>query len=346
MKFIGFKQDPLRPINLSDKKKWRKAKDGTYKLISPDVEKDKQFFSAEVTTKALDKPNEKLWIYGIANANIVDRMQERLDPQGLDILDYMKNRQLLAHHSYYHPIGQVEELEINEGGVHFSAWIGDPARAELTDMQKEIRSLVSQGILRTVSVGFIPKKVRAPLFDDNGAMKEPAVIESWELLELSVVAVPCNQDSVFEMRSSKTSDTINTNSQQDTDDNAADALDDSLTNEGDDVKTKVKAEAEPAPPAEDSKPKDMSEEILTTCRGMYEMVKRQADVMDLILAKLEEDTAQDTGEAPADAPPAEEPSKSISETRLDDIEKTIAGFKSQFDKLTDVVKLLSIRFNK
>jgi uncharacterized coiled-coil protein SlyX len=31
-------------------------------------------------------------------------------------------------------------------------------------------------------------------------MEEPAVIEQWELLELSVVSVPCNQDSVFQMR--------------------------------------------------------------------------------------------------------------------------------------------------
>jgi len=128
-------------------------------------------------------------------------MQERLDPRGLDITDYLKNPVLLAHHSYHNPIGQVDGIDIREDGVHFSAWIGDPAKSELTSIQKEIRSLVSQGILKTVSVGFIPKKVRPCEYDSQGALTAPAIIESWELLELSVVAVPCNQDSVFATRS-------------------------------------------------------------------------------------------------------------------------------------------------
>lgn len=201
VKFLGFRPDPMRPMDLSNKNKWASSDGRTFKLLSPDLETDRQFAYAEVkVVKALNQ-GERLTINGIANANIIDRMQERLDPRGLDVTDYMKNSVLLAHHSYYHPIGQVDAIDVQDDGVHFSAWIGDPAKSELTAMQKEIRSLVAQGILRTVSVGFIPKKVRAPLFDSQGIMTEPCVIESWELLELSVVAVPCNQDSVFQMRS-------------------------------------------------------------------------------------------------------------------------------------------------
>jgi hypothetical protein len=208
-KFIGFSFNPLRPLNLDDRSKWTREGDTrTYKLISPDLEKDRQFATAHFEVKNVVAkpgvkgydPSQKLYIAGVANANIVDRVQERLDPVGLDIQNYLKNRQLLAHHSYYHPVGQVEDLMVQEDGVHFTAWIGDPAKGELTDMQREIRSLAAQGILRTVSVGFIPKKIKAPLFGENGELQEPAVIEQWELLELSIVAVPCNQDSVFEVR--------------------------------------------------------------------------------------------------------------------------------------------------
>jgi HK97 family phage prohead protease len=188
-------------MDLANKNKWASSDGRTFKLLSPDLETDRQFAYAEVkVVKALNQ-GERLSINGIANANIIDRMAERLDPRGLDVTDYMKNSVLLAHHSYHHPIGQVDAIEIQDDGVHFSAWIGDPSKSELTPMQKEIRSLVAQGILKTVSVGFIPKKVKAPLFDSQGIMTEPCVIESWELLELSVVAVPCNQDSVFQMRS-------------------------------------------------------------------------------------------------------------------------------------------------
>ena len=200
-KFLSFRPDPLRPMNLKDDKKWASTDDGkTFKLIAPDIEKDKQYAYAEIkSAKAMD-PAERLQITGIANANIMDRMQERLDPVGVDLQHYLKNAILLAHHSYYHPIGQVDAIEIQEDGVHFSGWIGDPSKAKLTPMQEEIRSLVSQGILKTVSVGFIPKKVRAPLYNEAGNLEEPCVIEQWELLELSVVAVPCNQDSVFQVR--------------------------------------------------------------------------------------------------------------------------------------------------
>ncbi len=200
LKFLSFRRDPLKSFDFADKAKWQDVGGGSFKLLKPDMKKDRMF--AAGTVKALKQvdPSERLYISGIANANIVDRMQERLDPRGIEVADYLKNAQLLAHHSYYHPVGQVEQLEIQEDGVHFRGWIGDPVKGELTEMQKEVRSLVSQGILKTVSVGFIPKKVRAPLFDDQGNMTEPCVIESWELLELSVVSVPCNQDSVFEMR--------------------------------------------------------------------------------------------------------------------------------------------------
>lgn len=201
VKFLGFRPDPMRPMDLSNKNKWASSDGRTFKLLSPDLDTDRQFAYAEVkVTKALNQ-GERLSINGIANANIIDRMAERLDPRGLDVTDYMKNSVLLAHHSYHHPIGQVDAIEVQDDGVHFSAWIGDPSKSELTPMQKEIRSLVAQGILKTVSVGFIPKKVKAPLFDSQGIMTEPCVIEAWELLELSVVAVPCNQDSVFQMRS-------------------------------------------------------------------------------------------------------------------------------------------------
>jgi len=200
VKFLSFRPDPMRPMQLQDKTKWQSSDGRTFKLLSPNIETDKQFAYGEIKSSKALQQGERLVINGIANANIIDRMQERLDPRGIEVDDYMKNSMLLAHHSYYHPIGQVDAIEIQEDGIHFSGWIGDPGKAELTPMQKEIRSLVAQGILKTVSVGFIPKKVRAPLYNDQGIMTEPCVIEAWELLELSVVAVPCNQDSVFQMR--------------------------------------------------------------------------------------------------------------------------------------------------
>jgi len=121
----------------------------------------------------------------------VHHLEERLDPRGLDAVSFLKNKQLLAFHDHSLPVGQVEELDIQEDGVKFLG---------LTLAQQEIRSLILQDILKTVSVGFIPKKIQAPVFGDNGDLEEELVILLWELLELSIVSVPANQDSVFEVR--------------------------------------------------------------------------------------------------------------------------------------------------
>lgn len=145
-------------------------------------------------------PEAPLVIHGMANRNMIDRYEEVLNPVGCDARNFLMNPVLLAHHSYYCPIGQVSLVQPEDDGVHFEAWIGDPSKAPLTEMQQEVRSLVAQGILKTVSVGFIPRKIKQPAWGKNGELLEPAVIEEWELLELSVVAVPCNPESLFDVK--------------------------------------------------------------------------------------------------------------------------------------------------
>lgn len=204
MAYLSFKSNPLRPLDYKNNKRWEKTAGGVYVLNKKDVEADKQFtpilqlkeFDPEI--KAYD-PHALMNIQGVANANIVDRVDERLDPRGCMVQSYLKNPQLLAHHCYHYPIGQVTTLNIEEGGVTFGGWVGDPSKAPLTAMQIEMRSLLAQGIIRTVSVGFIPLKIRAPLYNNNGGLEEALVIEQWELLEISLVAVPCNQDSLIEV---------------------------------------------------------------------------------------------------------------------------------------------------
>jgi len=142
----------------------------------------------------------RLVISGMANAAIIDRMDEKLNPAGSDLRNFIKNPILLSDHMYYtqSAVGKVTEVRVEEDGVHFEAFVGDPSAGPMTTMQKEVRSLIYQGILQTVSVGFIPKKIIAPEFDDAGNLIKPAIIDQWELLELSIVAVPCNPDSTFQ----------------------------------------------------------------------------------------------------------------------------------------------------
>jgi hypothetical protein len=154
------------------------------------------------TTKGKADPDAKLYIKGIANARIIDRMDEIVEPAGGDFKYFMSAPMLMADHCYrcLSAIGQVISIMPEFDGLHFEAWIGDPMNGQLTDLQREVRSLVAQGILKTVSIGFIPTEVKAPTWDIEGRLQSPALINKWEMLELSVVPIPCNAGSLFDMR--------------------------------------------------------------------------------------------------------------------------------------------------
>lgn len=147
-------------------------------------------------------PDRKLIIKGMANANIVDRMDERVDPRGGDFKNFLLNPIMLADHMYWTSsiVGTVLELTPEEAGTGFTAEIGDPTKGPLTQEQLNVRTLIAQGYIKTVSIGFIPTKIQAPTFDDQGRMVDPAVILTWELLEISLVAVPANPEATFEMK--------------------------------------------------------------------------------------------------------------------------------------------------
>jgi HK97 family phage prohead protease len=338
-KFLNFRQDANNPFrfDFKNEKRWRQEEGGrSFKLHSPDFEKDRLFATAEIKAVELGQSpkDSRIVIEGIANANIVDRMEERLDPRGLDFQSYLKNSVLLAHHSYYHPIGQVESLDIQDDGVHFRAWVGDASKGELTDMQREIRSLVSQGVLRTVSVGFIPKKVRAPLYDENGEMEEPTVIEEWELLELSVVSVPANQNSVFAV-SAKTHETLAT----------SEVSSIILPNESISEFLKRLKSSEDYGHYFSGTNKSESQEVVTvktkseggevTLQTVVEAISALASKIELIVDKL--------GDKPADE---EEPKETPKEDEEEDEDKK--ALDSRITKLEDslskVVKLLEQKF--
>lgn len=163
--------------------------------------------SEAFTVKAYD-PKSKQFIGGMANAKEVDRMNEVLDPVGLIQGPYNKNSVLLLQHNHSNPLGLVTTLMAKAVGVEFEAWVGDPGAAPLTEWQDNTRSLIAQRILKAVSVGFIPHKIKMPSYNDQGMIVDPATIEQWELLELSVVAVPCNAGSIFDLKTQQEKKTV------------------------------------------------------------------------------------------------------------------------------------------
>lgn len=114
----------------------------------------------------------------IATTEGVDRDGEVILIKGWDFKNFMKNPVVLFGHDYWSfPIGAVTELEVQDDKVIVK---GVFAR---TEEGQKARLLYEDGILKTVSVGFIPKN------------REGNVITEAELLEVSFVPVPSNPEA-------------------------------------------------------------------------------------------------------------------------------------------------------
>lgn len=140
---------------------------------------------------SVDAEND-LIIEGYANTVTKDRAgdiipsETWLKPSALT--NYMKNPIVLAFHNHSMPIGKVLEVKVTELGLFVKAKISKGAG--------NVYDLIKDGVLSTFSVGFM-------ILDANYDPKSDTFyITEVELTEISVVSVPCNQDSTFSVAKS------------------------------------------------------------------------------------------------------------------------------------------------
>lgn len=136
----------------------------------------------------IENKNNALVVSGVANCASVDRVGDFIEPAAWRLENYRKNPVVLFNHDQNAIVGRALKIEATDDGLIIEAEIGNPEVAELTQLQKDIRSLIAQGILRAFSVGFLPIESQK-----DGDINR---ITSAELFEVSLVSVPCNADSV------------------------------------------------------------------------------------------------------------------------------------------------------
>lgn len=118
----------------------------------------------------------------IASTATIDRQGESIDQAGWDLTNFLKNPVILWAHDYSSlPIGIAESTQVTDQGLVMN---GRFASGEANPMADNVRMLYEDGILKTVSVGFIPK-------ERNGN-----IITKAELLEVSFVPVPANPEAL------------------------------------------------------------------------------------------------------------------------------------------------------
>lgn len=133
----------------------------------------------------------------------VDRDGEVLIPQGMNARDFEKNPILFYNHDYAVPIGKLSNLR--RGGKSVEAELKFAQRPDGYEgdfFPSFVEALVRQGIVKGISVGFVPEDggVRTANRQDKTLYGSECgrVYNKWKLLEVSVAPLPANQDALVQ----------------------------------------------------------------------------------------------------------------------------------------------------
>lgn len=159
------------------------------------MDKQIKFYSQFEVKQIGESMDEPVIITGYANTVSKDRYNDVIPSYAWNeaaLENYKKNPIILAFHEHDKPIGVATELVADEKGLKITAKISKAAQ--------EVYQLIKDGVLRSFSVGFLLKDA------DYDQVSDIFVIKALELLEVSVVSVPANQDSIFDLAKSFSSE--------------------------------------------------------------------------------------------------------------------------------------------
>lgn len=134
-----------------------------------------------------DSTIESIFIEGYASTVDIDRSGDVVPKSVWEkgIQNYLKNPIILAQHDYDDPIGRMTDYKVDDKGL----WV----KARISSAAEEVFGLIKDKILTAFSIGF-----RIIDAEYNSAA-EVFVIKELELVEISVVSVPCNQNTLFDL---------------------------------------------------------------------------------------------------------------------------------------------------
>ena len=120
----------------------------------------------------------------VASTEDSDRSWEIIKAAWWDYKNFMKNPVIIANHVYKieNIVGKATDIYVKDNQLIIE-WIF----SEANPLGKLLADLYDEGMVKTVSVWFIPKG------RDDGNKR---IITNAELLELSFVAVPCNPNAL------------------------------------------------------------------------------------------------------------------------------------------------------
>ena len=131
----------------------------------------------------------------------IDRDGEVLVAQGMDSSEFDKNPVVFYNHDYAQPVGKVTDLRRGKGKVDATIEFAKrPDDFEGAYFPEFVESLVEQGVVKGISVGFLPQPggVRKATQKDREDYGDNVrqVFSKWKLLEVSVAPLPANSTAL------------------------------------------------------------------------------------------------------------------------------------------------------
>ena len=137
-------------------------------------------------------------IRAICSTANVDMMGEVVEQEGADLSVYKRNPIVLFSHNPEHPVGAAGNVRVENGKL-----LADIEFAPLGISQKadETCAMVKAGILKSISIGFDPTDSE-PM--NPSRPRGPQRYKKWTLAEISIVAIPANNDAVVTAKALET----------------------------------------------------------------------------------------------------------------------------------------------
>lgn len=136
-----------------------------------------------------------IFIEGFANKATVDRGDEMIATDAWELDNFKRNPIILFNHGMDTlggtPVGKATEVRQTDEGLFLKVKMSNSQAPGI----KMVRELVEERILKAFSVGFNPKQTDTVDIDGKSVRR----ISKAELFEVSIVGVPMNQDSLFEL---------------------------------------------------------------------------------------------------------------------------------------------------
>lgn len=158
-------------------------------MSKPSFGQEEKVYTSINNVEKMDDESGDLIIEGFANTVSKDRAGDVIPSSAWStdgaLRNYIKNPIILAYHDHSKPIGSMVEHSVEPMGLRIKAKISKAAG--------DVYTLIKDGVLKTFSVGFTIKDA------NYDADTDTFFITDVELTEVSVVSIPCNQDSIFNL---------------------------------------------------------------------------------------------------------------------------------------------------